>query len=60
MCLKYKPYMTQIRDDSTFTSNGVTKKLKYIDHNFFAFEARDLNSGKQKVPTVLFDFVLKA
>ena len=36
-------YMTQIRDDSTFTSFGVTKKLKYIDHNFFAFQARDLN-----------------
>ena len=35
-------YMTQIRDDSTFTSFGVTKKLKYIDHNFFAFEAEDL------------------
>ena len=35
--------MTQIRDDSTFTSFGVTKKLKYIDHHFFAFEARDLN-----------------
>ena len=32
----------QITDDSTFTSNGVTKKMKYIDHNFFAFEARDL------------------
>ena len=35
--------MTQIRDDSTFTSFGVTKKLKYVDHHFFAFEARDLN-----------------
>ena len=34
--------MTQITDDRTFTSNGVTKKLKYIDHYFFAFEARDL------------------
>ena len=35
-------YMTQIRDDSTFTSFGVTKKLKHIDHHFFAFEARGL------------------
>ena len=35
-------YMTQIRDDSTFTSFAVTKKLKYIDHHFFAYEARDL------------------
>ena len=35
-------YMTQIRDDSTFTSNGVTTNLKYFDHNFVAFEARDL------------------
>ena len=34
--------MTQIMDDSTFTSNGVIKKLKYIDQHFFAFEARDL------------------
>ena len=34
--------MTQITDDGTFTSNGVTKKLKYIAHYFFAFEARDL------------------
>ena len=34
--------MTQIRDDSTFTSNGVIKKLKYIDQHFFAFEVRDL------------------
>ena len=35
--------MTQIRDDSTFTSFGVTKNLKYIDYHFFSFEARDLN-----------------
>ena len=35
-------YMAQIRDDSTFTSNGVIKKLKYIDQHFVAFEARDL------------------
>ena len=35
-------YITQIRDESTFTSNGVTKKLKYIDHNFFTFEGRHL------------------
>ena len=34
--------MTQITDDGTFTSNGVLKKLKYIAHYFFAFEARDL------------------
>ena len=34
--------MTQITDDGTFTSNGVTKKLKYIAYHFFAFEARDL------------------
>ena len=34
--------MTQIKDDSTFTSNGVTKKLKYIDHHFFECEARDM------------------
>ena len=34
--------MKQVRDDSTFTSNGVTKKRKYIDHHFFAIEARDL------------------
>ena len=34
--------MTQIRDDSTFTSNGLIKKLKYIDQHFVAFEARDL------------------
>ena len=34
--------MTQITDEGTFTSNGVTKKLKYIAHYFFAFEARDL------------------
>ena len=33
--------MTQIRDDSTFTSIGVTKKLKFIDYNLFAFEARE-------------------
>ena len=31
------------RDDSTFTSSGVIKKLRYIDHHFYAFEARDLN-----------------
>ena len=35
-------YMTQIRDDSTFTSNGVIIKLKYIDQHLFAFEARDI------------------
>ena len=35
-------HMTQIRDESTFTSNGVIKKLKYIDQHFVAFEARDL------------------
>ena len=35
-------YMTQIRDDSTFTSNGVIKKLKYIDQHFFALEAKNL------------------
>ena len=34
--------MTQIRDDSTFTSNGVVNKLKYIDQYFVAFEAKDL------------------
>ena len=34
--------MTQITDDGTFTLNGFTKKLKYIAHNFFVFEARDL------------------
>ena len=34
--------MTVITDDGTFISNGVTKKLKYIAHYFFAFEARDL------------------
>ena len=34
--------MTQITDDGTFTSNGGTKKLKYIAHHFFAFEAKDL------------------
>ena len=34
--------MTKITDEETFTSNGVTKKLKYIAHHFFAFEARDL------------------
>ena len=34
--------MTQIRDDSTFTSNGGINKLKYIDQHFVAFEARDL------------------
>ena len=34
--------MTQIRDDSTFISNGGIKKLKYIDQHFFAFEVRDL------------------
>ena len=33
--------MTQITDDGTFTSNGVIKKLKYIDQHFDAFEARD-------------------
>ena len=36
-------YMSQFMDDGTFTSNGVTKKLKYITHHFFAFEAGDLN-----------------
>ena len=35
--------MTQIKDDSTFTSFGVTKKLQYIDYYFYAFEARDFN-----------------
>ena len=35
-------YMTQIRDDSIFTSNGVLKKMKYIDQHLVAFEARDL------------------
>ena len=39
-------YMKQIKDDSTFTSNGVTKKLKYIAHHFFAFEARDPHHSK--------------
>ena len=34
--------MMDIRDDGTFTSNGVSKKLKDIAHNFLAFEARDL------------------
>ena len=34
--------MTQIRDDSTFTSNGGIKKLKYIDQHVVAFEARDI------------------
>ena len=34
--------MTQIRDDSTFTSNSVTKKQNYIDQHLLAFEARDL------------------
>ena len=34
--------MTEIRDDSKFTSNGVTKRLKYIDQRFLEFEARDL------------------
>ena len=40
----WRPYinMVQIRDTSTFTSNGVIKKLKYIDQHFVAFEARDL------------------
>ena len=35
-------YLTQIRDDSTFTSNGVINKLNYIEQHFVAFEARDL------------------
>ena len=34
--------MTQIRDDSTFKSNGGINKLEYIDQHFVAFEARDL------------------
>ena len=38
----YILYMTQFTDEGTFTSNGVTKKLMYIAHYFFAFEARDL------------------
>ena len=38
----WRTYMTQIRDDSTFTSNGGINKLKYIDQHFVAFEARDL------------------
>ena len=32
----------QIRDDSTFTSNGVIKKMKYIDQHFLDLEVRDL------------------
>ena len=40
--------MTQIRDDSTFTSNGLIKKLKYIDQHFFAFEAGDLTLSFSK------------
>ena len=34
--------MREIRDDSTFTSNGVIKKQKYIDDHFLASESRDL------------------
>ena len=37
-----KMHMTPITDEGTFTSNGVTKKLKYFAHHLFAFEARDL------------------
>ena len=44
-----KAYMTQITDDGTFTSNGVTKKLKYIAHYFFAFEAKDLILIKKNI-----------
>ena len=40
--MKIVLYMTQIRDDSKFTSNGVIRKLKYIYQHFVAFEARDL------------------
>ena len=36
--------MTQNIYDSTFTLIGVTNKLEYIDHHFFAFEAREQNS----------------
>ena len=34
--------MMDIRDDGTFTSNGVTKKLNYIDQHLLAYVARDL------------------
>ena len=30
-------YMTQLRDEGTIMSTGVTKKLKYIAFNFFVF-----------------------
>ena len=35
-------YMTQLRDEGTIMSTGVTKKLKYIAQHFIAYVVRDL------------------
>ena len=40
--LTMQAYMTEIWDDSTSTSNGVIKKLKYIDQHLVAFEDTDI------------------
>ena len=37
-------YVSQIKDDGTYiTSNDVTKRQKYIDHHFLAFEANNFS-----------------